>query len=418
MPDDARRISEVRTEGYQTDYKKTIVDLSSLTSGEFANIAKVVSVMKIKSQAQKGPGGDSAGPKMLTDLMTDLEIASFAETKLPKKSHTSTPPFIAKIRQVSKGQGCEERFKELLNSAGPEGWEKEWDAPVEGRSRALNSANVFNVDHMVLFAMYCKASQFSLSDAMRFAESLALFSMMRNVGRDAQKAFWKSHSQFKHIRAFMHESFEGIHDSPFKLTFTRCLRAATCLMPVASDLAPLYVQDKDVGLKMIAKICAFQEMSGDITTEQNTTSTSEHLIHQLLLSGMDGTLHLNKNILRGSALYKVSFFYDKEAIHVETNKVQKMTVKLCQEFKAKSSKITKAVAEEKDMISEEFFKRIMGNAPFPEFSGKKDLKKEDKWSFELQPLTQEDMSNALDSLDEGFESMTERFSSFKSLMND
>ena len=160
---------------------------------------------------------------------------------------------------------------------------------------------------MFIFAMYCKASKFSLADTMRFAESLALFLMMRNVGREAQKSYWRSHAEFRFIRAFMHETFNGIYDSPFKLTFTRCLRAVSYLMPVASDVAPLYVLDKDVGLKIVAKVCAFQLLSGDIKTETGSTSTSEHLLHQLLLSGMNGTLHLNKNGLKGSALFKVSF---------------------------------------------------------------------------------------------------------------
>ena len=334
-------ISEIRSTGYQMDYKRTEVDVSCLTSSEFTSLIEVVNIMKQKSQVQRGQAGDSAGPQMLAELMTELEIAALAETRLPKRLHRSTPPYYAKMRQVAKGQGVESRLKDLLKKAGPEDWETEWKTEIETRTSALGSANVFNVDHMVIFAVYCKSSQFSLSDTLRFAERLALFSMMRNIGRDAQKAFWKSNNEFKHIRAFMHESFEGIHDSPFKLTFTRCLRAVTCLMPVASDLAPLYVSNKDVGLKMIAKVCIFQKLAGEIKIEPNSTSTSEHLVHQLLLSGMDGTLHLNKNKLKGSALYKVSFVYNKEAEHEDAYKVIKMSVKQCIKFKENSTKVVK-----------------------------------------------------------------------------
>ena len=352
---------------------------------------------------------------MLAELMTELEIAALAETRLPRKLHRSSPPYYAKMRQVAKGQGVEARLKELLKTAGPEDWETEWKTEIETRTSALGSANVFNVDHMVIFAVYCKSSQFSLSDTLRFAEKLALFSMMRNVGRDAQKAFWKSNNEFKHIRAFMHESFEGIHDSPFKLTFTRCLRAVTCLMPVASDLAPLYVANKDVGLKMIAKVCIFQKLAGEIKTEPNSTSTSEHLVHQLLLSGMNGTLHLNKNKLKGSALYKVSFVYNKEAEHQGAYKVVKMSVKQCIKFKENSTKVVKQAEGEKEAISNEFLAKVMGNAHNPELIGKKGFDDGDKWKLPVVTLTHKDLTNALDSLDEGYTSFSGRFESFKSL---
>ena len=362
-------IREVRKEGYQDTYPKTEVDVSCLTTTEFTHIIKIVDIIKRKTQAQRGLSEESAGPIMLADLMSDLEIAAFSDTRLPKRKNRSTPPFITKMKQVAIGQNCEGRFRELLVKAGPIGWEEDWDINKETRSGAQNSTNVFNVDHMFLFAIYCKAAQMSLAMTMRFAESLALFSMMRNIGRESQKSYWRSHLEYRYIRAFMHETFEGLHDSPFKLTFTRCLRAVTCLMPTASDVAPLYVQDKKIGLKMVAKICAFQELSGDIRTEAMTTSTSEHLIHQLLLSGMDGTLHMKKNGLRGSALYKVSFKFDENADHVGAYQVVKMTPKLCKSFKEKSSKITEDSKNEKDVISEEFFKKVMGNSFNPGLVG-------------------------------------------------
>ena len=96
----------------------------------------------------------------------------------------------------------------------------------------------------------------------------------------------------------MHEQFSGIYDLPFKLTFTRCLRAATCIVPTASDLAPLHIKDEDVGLKLIARVCRIQLDAGEVKTEQESTSTCKHLIYQVLLSGMQGTLHLNKTHLR------------------------------------------------------------------------------------------------------------------------
>ena len=408
-------VSEIRKTGYQTQYKKTEVDVSCLTSSEFTALIEVVIIMKQKAQVRRGQVGESAGPQMFSDLMTELEIGVLAETKLAKKLHRTSPPYYAKMRQVARGQGVEDRLFDLLEKAGPEGWKSEWDRELESRSSSIGSANVFNVDHMVLFAVYCKSSQFSLSDTMRFAEKLALFSMMRNIGRDAQKAFWKSNPEFKHIRAFMHESFKGIHDSPFKLTFTRCLRAVTCLMPVASDLAPLYVASKDVGLKMIAKVCIFQKLAGDIKTEQNTASTSEHLVHQLLLSGMDGTLHLNKNKLKGSALYKVSFVYNKDAEHQDAYKVIKMSVKQCTKFKENSSKVVKQSEGEKDTITNEFLEKVMGNAFNPKLAGKKEFKDEDKWKLPVVTLTQKDMTEALDSLDEGYTSFSGRFEPFKSL---
>ena len=153
------------------------------------------------------------------------------------------------MRSAAKMSGNESDLKELLEKVGPEGWEEDWKADVENRKAAVSSANLFNIDHMFILAMYCKASSFSFGMTIKFIRDLATFNMMRNIGREAQKNFWKSHAEFKAIRAFMHEKFEGIYESPFKLTFTRCLRAATCIVQVASDMAPLYVEDQNVSLK-------------------------------------------------------------------------------------------------------------------------------------------------------------------------
>ena len=408
-------INEIRTTGFQEKYKKTEVDVSCLTRSEFTALIEVFNIMKQKSQVQRGQSGESAGPVMLADLMTELEIAILAETKLPSKLHKTTPPYYAKMRQVARNQMVESRLKDLLEKTGPEGWEREWDTDIEARPTSSGSANVFNVDHIVLFAVYCKAAQFSLSGTLRFAEKLALFSMMRNVGRDAQKIFWKSNNEFKYIRAFMHESFEGIHDSPFKLTFTRCLRAVTCLMPAASDLAPLYVKDKHVGLKMIAGVCIFQKMAGEIKIDANCTSTSEHLVHQVMLSGMQGTLHLNKNKLKGSALFKVTFTYDNEADHQDPYKVVKMSTKMCAEFKKNSSKVVLTVKKETAIISDDFFAQVMGNSHNPSLVGKTELESKDKWKLPVVTLTAKDMSDALNSLDEGYTSYTGIYKPFESL---
>ena len=411
-------INVIRPSGFQREYDKTEVDVSCLTRSEFTALIEVVDIMKQKSQAQRGQVGESAGPVMLADLMTELEIATLAETRLPSKLHKTTPPYYAKMRKVAQTQGVESRLEELLTKAGPEGWEREWETDLEIRPSSAGSANVFNVDHMVLFAVYCKAAQFSLSGTLRFAEKLALFSMMRNVGRDAQKVFWKSNNEFKYIRAFMHESFEGIHDSPFKLTFTRCLRAVTCLMPAASDLAPLYVRDKQVGLKMIASVCMFQRMAGEVKIDPTCTSTSEHLVHQVMLSGMEGTLHLNKNKLIGSALFKVTFTYDREADHQDSYKVVKMNARLCADFKKSSNKIVQTAKNETAIISDEFFAQIMGNSHKPSLVGKTEFESKDKWNLPVFTLTAKDMTAALNSLDEGYTSYTGIFKSFESLKQD
>ena len=130
---------------------------------------------------------------------------------------------------------------------------------------------------MFVLAIYCKAANFSLGDTIRFVRDLATFSMMRNVGREAQKNFWSSHAEYKGIRIFIHKHFAGIYESPFKLTFTRCLWAATCLVPTASDLAPLYVKDESVAPKLIARVCRLQMDAGEVKAEGGSTSTSEHL---------------------------------------------------------------------------------------------------------------------------------------------
>ena len=133
---------------------------------------------------------------------------------------------------------------------------------------------------MFVLAIYCKAVNFSFGETIQFVRDLATFSMMRNVGREAQKNFWSSHAEYKGIRILKHEHFAGISESPFKLTFTRCLWAATCLVPTASDLAPLHVKDESVAPKLIARVCRLQMDAGEVKVEGGSTSTSEHLLHK------------------------------------------------------------------------------------------------------------------------------------------
>ena len=98
-------------------------------------------------------------------------------------------------------------------------------------------------------------SSLSIKSLLRdFMTDLALLSMMRNVGSESQKSFWRSDQEYILLRMFIHEKFDGIYDSPFKLTFSRCLGAATCILPVASDMAPLYLKNENLGLKMVAHI--------------------------------------------------------------------------------------------------------------------------------------------------------------------
>ena len=70
---------------------------------------------------------------------------------------------------------------------------------------------------MFVLAIYCKAANFSFGETIQFVRDLATFSMMRNVGREAQKNFWFSYAEYKGIRIFIHEHFAGIYDSPFNL---------------------------------------------------------------------------------------------------------------------------------------------------------------------------------------------------------
>ena len=313
------------------------------------------------------------------------------------------------MRQASKMAGCEDTLEALLKEVGPEGWQEEWSVPVESRMAAISSANLFNIDHMFILVMYCRASKFSFAVTMRFIRDLAIFSMTRNIGRDAQKSFWRSNLQYKAIRAFMHERFEGIYESPFKLTFTRCLRAATCVVPVASDMAPLYVKDKNVGLKMIAKVCSLQWQSGDIKTKSGSTSTSEHLLHQVLLSGMNGTLHMNKNLLKGSALFKVSFEQTQALDRPVPYKANKITPRLCKEFKDQMTKLIDGTDGEVDMISNAFFELVMKNSPFPDVVGSDKATGSKELEFKINTLTMDDMTDALNSLDDGNESIPNYF---------
>ena len=46
-------ISEIRKSGFQTEYKKTEVDVSCLTSSEFTSLIEVVNIMKQKAKGVK-----------------------------------------------------------------------------------------------------------------------------------------------------------------------------------------------------------------------------------------------------------------------------------------------------------------------------------------------------------------------------
>ena len=60
----------------------------------------------------------------------------------------------------------------------------------------------------------------------------------------------------------------------------------------------------------------------------------------------------------------------------------------------------------------------MGNAHNPELVGMKGFDEDDKWKLPAVTLTQKDLTEALDSLDEGYTSFSGRFEPFKSLEED
>ena len=95
--------------------------------------------------------------------MSDLEIAQIAGVRVTRRRTVTNPPFIAKMRQASKMAGCEDTLEALLKEVGPEGWQEEWSVPVESRMAAISSANLFNIDHMFILVMYCRASKFAFS---------------------------------------------------------------------------------------------------------------------------------------------------------------------------------------------------------------------------------------------------------------
>ena len=88
---------------------------------------------------------------------------------------------------------------------------------------------------------------------------------------------------------------------------------------------------------------------------------------------------------------------------------------MCKEFKDKSNKIIKETAAEKEMISEEFFKKVMGNSPFPDIVNETALPNKQKWKFDMVTLTMADMTKALNDLDEGYVSIPQMFVSFDSM---
>ena len=116
---------------------------------------------------------------------------------------------------------------------------------------------------------------------------------------------------------------------------------------------------------MIAKICQLQWLAREIKSEQGSTSTSEHHLHQVLLSGMKGTLHLNKNLLKGSALFKVEFVQTTTLERPVPFKPTKITPKICMEFKAQMDTMVSSSDKEGDMISKEFFQLVLTNGSVP-----------------------------------------------------
>ena len=124
------------------------------------------------------------------------------------------------MRSAAKTAQIEDEQKILLEAVGLEGWDKDWSRTMTNERETWSAtANLISINQLILLAFHCRASGFSAAISIRFITDLALFSMMRHVSRETQRCFWRSHQEYKAIRIFMLEKFEGIYDSPYKLTF-------------------------------------------------------------------------------------------------------------------------------------------------------------------------------------------------------
>lgn len=164
------------------------------------------------------------------------------------------------------------------------------------------------IDYLVVPIIGFKLSGFTYKMVIDFLDHVAVFSFSQDISRNAQHNWWhKVGYEYWPVRGLMHEHFGSLYENPAKMTFSRLLESASTLFKAASSLDVFQVADDNIKIKAIAEICKMTVDANCLSVNADETSTAEHLVHQLMVTGGRNYFYHNENNLLGSAAVKVKF---------------------------------------------------------------------------------------------------------------
>lgn len=310
----------IRYEGFKTEYEVTEIDCTELTVSEFGSLVHVYD--HCRKKINNAPKFSVTTKDFIDSVLANFEEMSELGMKVDLSSHRRSADGISLAQRLLASARQNKREAEVMAilESIDSGKSDDWRKPIENESakkvNTLPFANLFQIDYLAVWAMKMRAAGMNLREAIQFIRLMCAFSFSKQVDRPAQQKFW--HSEYvapliHHLRDFMHERFEGLHENPFYLSFLRAMRANAALYPTSNAMSILYIKDQTEKLRTLAKLCKLYIANDQLSDlgDPNSTTEVEHLVHQVLVQGAQPDQWMNKNFCEGSAFFKVKFVYRK-----------------------------------------------------------------------------------------------------------
>lgn len=284
------------------------ITLNGLNAIESVNMKKLhdLLIRKMSQGKQTATDPDSAR-KMLSDFKNDIEVSKVTLV-LPHKWAVGNR--IWKINEISKQfEGHEFDFSKYDVGAG---WKDvkalieslKDDKPTDANHQMQQMSNKFAVDAFAVVINHYKktlpeANQ-SLQNLLDLLKIVAAFTTTSSISKIAWSGLTQKH------KASYPGFFDALttanllYDNPAKLTKSRLFSCAATLFLSYDPTAVFAKRNLNTVPRMIVAIFALEEKYNEISNEQNTTSTSEHMMHLLLSVGEQFSYAYNRNAIPNS----------------------------------------------------------------------------------------------------------------------
>lgn len=306
------------------------VSLSGVTAANSLLLVELEDLVKRKMSGRMNAPAQNvaASAQMVNDLVADLNLAMetgdlpgnyFRNNRLWKIHQAAArlnPAVLIQALPGVKPPDCPRSdaqwttFVQRYNTEvarAPEGG-------VVGAGQFAGASNKFAVDVWCCFIMHCKTinNNVTLETMLQILRDIANYTRQSRIGGLEWNRMVTRMGVNSAYIAGLNARFT-LWDNPAKLTKNRLMACAATLFHSADSTFIFSVpQMSTLSSGLIASIYKIEKDAGLVIESKAETSTSEHLMHLLLVMGTDNGFWMNRNQIPGSAR-QVTFTINPEA---------------------------------------------------------------------------------------------------------